>query len=388
MPTPLPGRILQVHTRYREAGGEDVVLDAHRDLLVSAGSVVRRLQAANADSGLHAALQLGMAPWNPVSAVKARLLANSMSPDIAHIHNTWFAASPSVITALRAAEIPSVMTLHNYRLTCLNAQLLRGGQPCTLCVGSHPWRGVKFRCYRGSFLGSAAAAATLSLNRLLGTWEHGIQRFLVFTSFQRDLMVDAGIDAGRIDIVPNFVADPGERLEKPTASNMLLYVGRLSAEKGVDRLVDAWKRVAPTDARMVLAGDGPLRSRLQAQQIAGLEFVGHVGPDEVRRLMLNARILLFPTIWYEAQPMVLLEAMAAGLPVTAPAIGAVKSTLGDSAIWAEATDWAAVLEGLLDFDEAELTRSSRSGRQRYLDEFTPARTLERLADSYESARVR
>ena len=377
-----PARILQVHNHYRLAGGEDTVVNSHRVMLEHAGYEVRRFDPTNPVGAVATALQLGAAAWNPASARRIRSAVRGWRPQLAHVHNTWFSASPSVVTALRSEKVPVVMTLHNYRLTCINAQLLRQGRPCELCVGSSPWKGVQFRCYRGSYPASIASAATISLNRKLATWERGVDRFLVFTSFQRDIMVSAGLNPDRIEVVPNSVVDPGPRAHQSDASDMMLYVGRLSAEKGVDQLVDAWERVGPTGLKMVIVGDGPLRPALEARRVPGVEFRGQISSGQVRQLMLRARALLFPTIWYEGQPMVLLEALAAGLPVIAPRIGAVEPTLEDAAYWTKDSGWEATLEEVSDLGDAQLSSLSRAARERYEHEFTPEHTLNRLTDIY------
>jgi hypothetical protein len=157
-------RVLQVHTHYREEGGEDSVVRAEAELLRSAGHDVVVHQARNPSGALATGASLAMSPWNPLAAREVRRLAERVRPDVAHVHNTWYALSPSVLAALSAAAVPVVMTLHNYRLLCANAQLFRDGRPCEDCVGSHPWHGVRHRCYRGSALASAPAAATIAFN--------------------------------------------------------------------------------------------------------------------------------------------------------------------------------------------------------------------------------
>lgn len=375
-------RILQIHNRYRQSGGEDVVVDAHRNLLEGAGYGVYRFEMTNPEGGLASAMSLAMAPWNPLSAFRLRTKLRDSHPHVAHVHNTWFAISPSVINILAAEGVPTVMTLHNYRLTCINAQLLRDGQPCQVCVGRGPWMGVRYRCYRDSYVASAAAAASLSLNRRLETYESGVDTFLVFTSFQRDLMTDAGLPSDKVEIVPNFVADPGPRLNRPGESDTLLFVGRLSPEKGIDRLIAAWERLEPRGLRLVVIGDGPLLHSLAARDVPGVEFKGHVPGDNVRASMLRARALLYPSILYEGQPMVLLEALASALPVVASNIGGVAATLGDAAIFTEETEWDDALAATFTLGDTDLVSLSDAARQRYLKEFTPAGTLEKLENVY------
>lgn len=380
----LPKRILQIHNRYRERGGEDVVVDTHRSLLQNAGFEVRRFEVQNPDGGLAATRQLAVAAWNPMSASRVRSMVREWRPAIAHIHNTWFSATPSVISALRSEGIPSVMTLHNYRLVCINAQLLRDGRPCQLCVGTSPWAGVRFRCYRNSYPTSAIAAASVSLNRALGTWAKGVKRFLVFTSFQRAIMVEAGLDPHRVGIVSNFVDDPGSRSNEAGSSETFLYVGRLSPEKGVVELVDAWARAGLPGFRLEIVGDGPLRSEIEERRVQGIAVRGWVSPGEVRALMLRSRALVFPSVWYEGQPLVLLEALAAGLPVVAPRLGALGDTLGQAAFWVD-QGWDMALSEISEIDDRRLAALSRSARDRYEERFTPDAALRQLTDVYQAA---
>src|SRR5207302_8123995 len=136
------------------------------------------------------------------------------------------ALTPSVFRALRSESVPTVMTLQNFRLVCAEAKLFRDGRTCTDCVGTHPWRGALHACYRGSVPASIVAAATISLNRRVGSWD-GIDRFLAPSEFVRSIFLQAGFAPERIVVKPNVVADPGARDAAPSASSTLLYVGRL-----------------------------------------------------------------------------------------------------------------------------------------------------------------
>ena len=267
-------------------------------------------------------------------------------PDVAHIHNTWFALSPSIVPAIASQGVPIVMTLHNYRMTCINAHLLRDGIPCELCIGNSPWQGVRFKCYRDSVSGSIAAALTNSVRRLSRGWD-GVTRFLALTEFARDVYVRAGLDPDRISIKPNFVADPGPRPSPPSQSDVVLFVGRISEEKGADLAAAAWERAAPRGLRLVMIGDGSIRSHLQLQH-PHVEFLGWLDRDQVRRRLLEARALLFPSRAYEGQSMVLLEAMAAGLPILASDWQPIRETVqGRDPGWLrEATKIESWIDGL------------------------------------------
>ena len=192
----------------------------------------------------------------------------------------------------------------------------------------------------------SAAALTNSVRRLSRSWD-GVTRFLALTEFARDVYVRAGLDPDRISIKPNFVADPGPRPSPPSQSDVVLFVGRISEEKGADLAAAAWERAAPRGLRLVMIGDGSIRSHLQLQH-PHVEFLGWLERDQVRRRLLEARALLFPSRAYEGQSMVLLEAMAAGLPILASDWQPIRETVrGRDPGWLrEATNIESWVDGL------------------------------------------
>lgn len=379
-------KILQVHNRYREPGGEDAVVAAEAELLRSSGLLVMQVDAENPHEAARTAGNLLLAPWNPLAAHRIRRAVESFEPDVAHVHNTWFSLSPSVVAALRAAGVPVVMTLHNFRLTCANAQLFRNGEPCELCVGTHPWHGVRYRCYRGSMVASASAATTIAVNRRLGTWIRSVTTFVALTQFAKSVMVRAGLPEHAIRVKPNFVPDPGPRRTRPSDSSEVLFVGRLSAEKGLGRALEAWREAAPADLHLVVVGDGPERASLEATAGRGVRFLGRLAPAQVQQRMLASRALLFPSRWYEGQPMVILEAFAAGLPVLGSDLGATAELLEETPDWRVASGskgWHHALPLLQ--DRRAVNAAGAAVRGTYERSFTPEAAATRLRAIYEEA---
>jgi glycosyltransferase involved in cell wall biosynthesis len=310
---------------------------------------------------------------------------------VAHVHNTWFALTPSVVAALDGMGVPVVVTLHNYRLLCANASLFRDGHPCQDCVGAHPWHGAQHRCYRGSAVSSAAVAATISLNRALGTWDRHVRLFLALNDFARDRFVAGGLPADRVRVKPNSVADPGRRAGPPSASRTVLFAGRLVPEKGAGVLLEAWRRLTPSGLELVVAGDGPMRAELERRPLPSVRLLGQLEPAAVRDWMLRSRALVFPTWLYEGQPMSVLEAFAAGLGVLASRLGGnaeLVGGLGDGWLTpAQDPDaLAARLAALADDDLVD--RAGAAARRLYEERFAERHNLRALEAAYRYCTIR
>jgi glycosyltransferase involved in cell wall biosynthesis len=379
-------KVLQIHTEYREAGGEDAVVAAEADLLLQSGHEVVQWTNRNPAGGLAAVRALLQSPSNRGVARTVAAAARSADPDVVHVHNTWYATSPSIFGALQAAvSAPIVMTLHNYRLVCANGLLLRDGVPCELCVGSGPWKAVRYGCYRDSRAQSAAAAITTAVNRRRGSWADGVDRFLALTEFARGRVIAGGLPADKVETKPNFVPDPGARPRPPSESHQALFVGRITSEKGIGTLIEAWLRAAPAGLELIVAGDGPLYAELSAHDLPGITMLGRVDREGVQDLMFKSRALLFPSEWYEGMPMTLLEAFSSGLPVMGSDIGSMSEMLapfgtGWLATAGSVDDWAARLATLA--DDSAVTTAGTIARRLWEDNYGPQKALENLVNAY------
>jgi glycosyltransferase involved in cell wall biosynthesis len=162
---------------------------------------------------------------------------------------------------------------------------------------------------------SATAAAAIEMPRLRKTWQHDVAAFLVLDESVVPLLAAGGIPPERMVVRRNSSGDPGPRAHPPSQSNDLLYAGRLSGEKGVEVLLDAWRQAPAKGLTLTLCGDGPLRARVEQAHIPGVRMVGRLDPADLRERMLSARALVFPSICHEAGPLAPIEASAAGLPL-------------------------------------------------------------------------
>lgn len=315
-------RVLVVHNRYLQRGGEDSVVDAEVRLLREQGHPVElfeRSSEALSSSPLAMARDL---VWN--GSVRRELAAALVrfSPDVVHVHNTFPLVSPAAYWAADEARVPVVQTLHNFRLLCLNALFLREGKVCEDCKGHVPWRGVVRACYRESHAASAALAGMLTLHRGLGTFRNKVARYIALNEFCRGKFIEGGLPEERVVVKPNFVdfAAPQQ-----VSRAGLLFVGRLSAEKGLSTLARAMELLP--DAQLRVGGDGPEAGLLDG--MAGVTKLGGLSSDMVRHEMSRAAALVVPSIWYETFGLVVIEAFACGTPVIASRIGALAELVRD-----------------------------------------------------------
>lgn len=324
-------RILLAHNRYRHAGGEDEVFEAERQLLLARGHDVVTYERHNdeiREQGLVGALRVaGRTIWASDSRRDLRGMLRSERPEVAHFINTFPLISPAAYHACRAANVPVVQAVGNYRLVCPSALLRRDGRPCEDCVGRKvAWPGVIHACYRDSALASAAVAAMLSVHHAVGTFRDLVDVYLVPTAFLGAKLVEGGFPEDRIVVRPNFVSDPGPRT---STGRHALFVGRLSEEKGIETLLRAFARLPDVPLRIV--GDGPLADRVRAAIAGGElpsgEFLGWRPRHEVLALMKDARMLVFPSECYEGLPMTVVEAFACGVPIVASRLGAMQEVV-------------------------------------------------------------
>ena len=341
----------------------------------------------NPDGAIAAAAKLALVGGNPGSGRMVREAVEEFHPDVAHVHNTWFTLTTSALRTLRAAGVPTVMTLHNYRYSCLNGQLLRDGAVCELCVGRGPSQGVRYRCYRDALPSSLMAAVGVTAAHR--SWPNDVDRFVVMTEFAKAKFVSAGLPGDRFIVKPHHVADPGPRPAPPHASNTVLFVGRIAPEKGVDVLVDAWRDAALEGYELVIVGDGPLRTTLEAAAPRTVRFTGWLPASEVRQRMLEARLLAFPSVWYETFGLAMVEAMAAGTPVIASDLGGTPELIGTTTpgalvAAADIAGWSESLRSIVP-DSEWIDRAGAAARMRYEDAFTAARALNALEAIYKSA---
>ena len=371
-------KVLQVHNFYRKPGGEDVVVRQEAALLGDRGHRVKLWSVTNDDIKTFwdkTRAALGAA----YSASAKRQMAqeiNAFGPDVVHVHNFFPLLTPSIYDACREARVPVVQTLHNYRIMCAGALLLRGGKVCEKCLTKSPYFGTFHGCYRNSTLASLPVSRMISYHQRRHTWRDKVDAFIALTDFARAKFAQGGLPEDKIHVKSNFIPDYYSETPAPKTSKGGLFVGRLSEWRGID-------------APLTIVGGGPLRDELEKISGKNVRFLGQLAPDAVRKQMRKAAFMVMPSLWYEGFPMTLVEAMSMATPVIASDLGALSELVG--AVSGKllfkagcARDLRQRLVSALDKPKA-MTAFGQKSRKVFLKKYTPDQNYKRLMEIYRAA---
>jgi glycosyltransferase involved in cell wall biosynthesis len=389
-------RILVVHNYYGSSApsGENNAVDSEIAMLRRAGHdvhVFTRQSDEIRDEGWRGLFHGGLTyPWNPFEVLRFKKLLRTVKPDVVHVHNTFPLISPAIFWIIRDSAA-SVLTLHNYRLVCASAMLLRDGAVCTQCLDkSSVLPALRYSCYRGSRIATLPIAQSIALHRAIGTWQSKVDAFIALTEFQRERLITAGLPASRLHVKANFFSGSPVVVPWHRRNDIALFVGRLSVEKGVEYLIRGWHGLGPGAPPLRIIGDGPLRASLEqlAKSLgaASIEFLGAVPQEVAVREVSQAKLLLVPSIWFEGFPIVLQEAFAAGTPAAVSNIGSLPTIVKDGTnglvFEARSPNAIADLLGRVWGDEALLTRLSAGARASFESSYTEASNHRRLMEIY------
>lgn len=382
---PTPRRVLVVHNRYLQRGGEDSVVESEIALLRAKGHDVQEWTRDNTElKEMSALVAAGNCIWSRGSARTLSSLLASFRPDVAHVHNTFPLLSPSVYWACAGAGVPVVQTLHNFRLLCAAGTFLRNDQICERCLGKLPFQGVAHACYRGSVSQSAVLVAMLGVHRAFRTYQTKIARYIALSDFAKSKFTAGGLPVDRIVVKPNFVDLDTKFVD--AAKHGGIYVGRLAAEKGVECLTRALQRAADVD--FTVHGSGPMLD--QTIEALGPQRVrGALGAENAISAIGGARYLVVPSIWYEGFPRVVAEAFACGTPVIASDLGTLAEVVenGKTGLLFEAGSSDALYDCIVWASEnpSAMARMGRAARSVFEERYSAAVNYDQLTAIYRAA---
>ena len=368
-------KILLIHNFYGSSApsGEDLVFKNEVELLKKQGIEVVTYERYNdeiKDYGLWDKFLLSFENiWSRRTYRELKTLLKKEKPDIAHFHNIWYLISPSAYYACKAAGIPVVQTLHNFRYFCVNGLLMRDGNICEECIsskkGDRSWvmgdgnkdygvRGrlkirrarilknaIRYGCYRESRAYSLPIAFMQYFHGIAGTWSDKVDAYISLTEFGKKKFIECGLPSERIFVKPNFLPDPPD--PNYSHNGYGIFLGRISAEKGLSVLISAFQHLSTISYdpsaishqpfKIKIVGDGPLRENLEKttsdRKMNEIEFLGKKNFHECMELLQKSRFLVLPALCYENFPLVIREAYACGKPVIASRLGAMAELVED-----------------------------------------------------------
>jgi glycosyltransferase involved in cell wall biosynthesis len=381
-------KIILVHNKYKEAGGEDLVFWSEGELLAAHGHQVEYMLFDNREikTTIDKWLSGIKVIYNPASSKRLRQSIETFRPDIIHVHNFVPLASPSIFFTAKKYNIPVVATLHNYRLICPGGTLFYDHSIYEKSIHTDfPWDAIIKGIYRNSSLQTAALTAATRLHNRLGTWRDKVDKFIVLTDFAKKKFKDSILKTSPDAFVvkPNFVVDRG--IGQPDREDFFLYAGRLIKEKGIETLLESTKIF---DYKLTIIGDGPMRREVEhvAETNANVSYLGFQSTEVIVNYLKKCKALIFPSTWYEGFPMIILEAFSTGTPVIASRLGAMEEIVqhnvnGLHVNPGEADDLVDKLKRAM--TETDLMRRlSMQARAIYLTHYTPRINYDFLINIY------
>jgi exopolysaccharide biosynthesis WecB/TagA/CpsF family protein len=312
----------------------------------------------------------------------------SERPDVVHVHNVYPLVSPAVLETCREHGVPVVMSVHNYRLICPNGLFFSRGAVCERCMGGKEYWSVLRNC-EGNPGKSLGYALRTCHARRTGYFRRNVDVFAASTEFQRTKLVESGLPVNRIRVLPNTApaTDPDPSRDA-VAGEYAAYVGRISVEKGLRVLTEAAS--ACPEIAFRAAGSWGDRQEAPFAAPASFCFLGEIPHQQMADFLSRSRLLVFPSLCYEAFPMVIVEAMSAGRPVVASRIGGIPEIVEDGKTGllfepGNPMDLAEKVRYL--WERPDLCREmGQAGRKKALEDYGEERHYERLLEIYETAR--
>jgi glycosyltransferase involved in cell wall biosynthesis len=385
-------KILFVHNSYdsRLPSGENVIIQQEIESLLRHGEEISYFNISNdliLKGKFHLARRVVFA-LNPIIGLKFakefKILCKNFKPDVVHIHNLYPLLSPRLITIAKKLNLPVVMTLHNYRLGCINGLLFRRGNHCDDClIGKPAYLSIVHRCYRNSFLQSAVMYFSQRSHKR--AWEK-VTLYICPTPFMKRFLTNLGIDQSKIVLKPNWALRSHNQLE---ANNLdCLYLGRLEESKGLKLVIEGWmKRQNPQSGKLKIAGKGPMMEVILEACLkdTGIEYLGNLDSAAAREMVSGAGVVLIPSLLTEVFPVALVEAFESARPV------AISTKTSASQICTPKDSWLIepTVEAWRDFfsnlNLQEIREKGNFARTRFKKEFSEDTNYRNLMASYYSA---
>lgn len=324
------------------------------------------------------------------AAKKMERLIRDERPEIAHLHNIYHQLSPSILYPLKKRGIPVVMSLHDYKMTCGSYLLFFNGSLCEACAGGRYYNCLAASCLKGSCLKSGLAMLEMYLHhRILRVYDK-VNMFISPSVFLKDKLETMGF-TGRIKVLRHFVDAGSFEPSYESDGKTFVYFGRLSAEKGLISLLDAFSRLSGVTLKII--GDGPIGDSLKKkaidERITNVRFLGHMDRIALFEELKRAMAIILPSECYETFGLSIAEGYALGKPVIASRVGALPEIVQDGVTgWlfqpGNVEDLCSKI-ALIVHDRSKAAEMGREARRFAENDFNKERYYESLMRIYEEA---
>ncbi len=397
-------RILQIHNKYLEKGGEDTVVANERQLLQTQGHAVELCEFDNLDlEGLSKLKLLQKTLFNRASYRKVAEHIKAFKPDVVHIHNVYYDASSAIFWAIKKKNVPAVMTIHNYRLGCIQGLLFRDNAVCSLCLDKKTsYYGLKYRCFKESFIKSLQLTLVNKCNQWIIRYANPVKTYIFLAEFTKQMLspvlslknTEGGSDGvtqshpvTRAVLKSNYVSDFGHSPQSER-DDFYLFVGRLNEQKGVKRLIETFKQ---NGKRLDIIGSGPLDDYVKeaAQAYPNIHCLGYLKGDVIIEKLKKSKALIVPSLTYEGQPMTILEAFSTGTPVLAANTKNLDTLItdGQNGFLFDTIHNGSLLETIELFEQSDIPPMYAYARKTYEENFSPLSNYKQLMAIYTAATV-
>lgn len=387
-------KILIIHDHYKERGGEDIAVESLINLLQSNEFQIRIYEQNNTVTTSWNWKQKLFFLFNTVYSTQTtneiKKVIKEFKPDIAHIHNVFPLISPSVYRVLHKEKIPIVQTIHNFRFMCPNGLFYTNGHLCEKCKKGCTFPAIWKKCYRNSFLLSGLYALTIALHRILKTFSL-INSFIVLNNFTKDKLIESGIAREQsISVIPNFFSSHYEPQKINENDQYLVYIGRLSPEKGVEDVINCARKIPGLRVKIIGTGllEGDLKKEASVGMQSRIEFTGYLSGQRKEVALRNALAIVIPSKCHEQFPITALEAMALGKPLIVPNISGLNEIVDDQKTGliyepGNIDDLAIKINTLLQ-NHTLNKKLGAQARKKYVEQYSQELYLSRISFVYES----
>lgn len=322
-------------------------------------------------------------------------LVERVKPDIAHIHMIDHQISPSILPVFQSRGIPVVQTVHTYKPVCPSYRLynMQKNRICEKCLDGGYYHAVTERCHKGSVGASFLVAMEMYVHKFTGLFRNNIDVYHVPSRFMGEKLKQGGIDTEKI-IHQFYTIDMDEYPPRFDNDGYFIYYGRLSAEKGIPALLQAF--AACETGRLKIVGTGPEGQRLEEISTAlGLEgrveFTGALYGDDLKKMVSGARFVVVPSDWYDNSPLVIYESLCMGKPVVGADMGGIPELIehGKDGYVFKAGDikgLAGILQTML--ESGDISHMGRAARKKAEGLFDPEAHYQKMMSIYASAAER